>query len=310
MKIRNTLLILIALSFAGLATWACSGESVETTAASVSLTRSDGPTGNAGVVRSANEHATFAGVEVLEKGGNAFDAAVAVASALTVAQPNMTNIFGGYGTIIIYDAEQNRLRYLDTGGRFPKAVNSDVFRPPNDLRAMLRTAKAVSTPSNLSGFEAMWKEHGSMPWADLFQSAIRLADEGFEIPEGLARSIEGTWRYFSDYTKEIYGANGEPLKAGEKLIQRDLAESFRIASRDGAQALYGGELGQALDEEMKRQDGFLAMEDLLENKSDWFDPIRIEYRGNEVVTAGPPSNSITSPGPEPTTSMVSFSSWA
>jgi len=291
MKIRNTSLLLIALAMAALGTWACSSDGVDTT---VILTRSDGPTGNAGVVSSSAELATLAGVEMLEAGGNAFDAAVAVASTLTVVQPTHSSIFGGYGTIIIYDAEQNRLRYLDNGGRFPKAVNSDVFREATDRRQIMMTAKGVSTPGNLSGFEAMSKEHGSKPWADLFESAIRLADEGIDVTEGLARSISRTWENLSDYSKDFYGASGEPLQAGDTLVQRDLAESFRMAAREGAKALYGGELGRALDAEMKRQDGFLAMEDLVEHESDWFDPIQIDYRGNQVVTAGPPANSFVS----------------
>jgi gamma-glutamyltranspeptidase / glutathione hydrolase len=255
------------------------------------VVRSNSPTGNGGMVSSGHELATLAGVEVLENGGNAFDAAVAVASTLTVVEPMMSNLFGGYGTLIIYDAKSGELRYLDNNGRFPKATNADVFRKAKDPSEMLRTAAAVSTPGNLHGFEALWKQYGMQPWGDLLRRATRLAAEGVTVSEPLARSLRDVWSHLSAYTKAFYGKDGAPLEAGDLLVQKDLAESLRITAKQGAAALYGGVLGQKLDAEMKRRGGFLSIEDLLEHKAEWFKPISIDYKGYRVVTAGPPSNS-------------------
>ena len=147
MKTRR-LVLFSAIVFTGLGVLGCAQDADETPtqaaeAVDTAVLRTDGPTGTGGMVASAHRRATEAGVEILELGGNAFDAAVAVASTLTVVEPMNSSIFGGYGTVIIYDATRGELRYLDNNGRFPKATNSDVFREAERLQDMMRTAKAA-----------------------------------------------------------------------------------------------------------------------------------------------------------------------
>ena len=296
MKTQHTLVLFFAVVFTSLGVLGCAQDVVETTtraaiATETPVARTDGPTGTGGMVASAHRRATEAGVEILELGGNAFDAAVAVASTLTVVEPMHSSIFGGYGTVVIYDTERGELRYLDNNGRFPRAANSDVFRKADRLQDMMRTAKAVSTPGNLHGFEALWEEHGSLPWADLWEAAIFHADEGVAVTAPLGRAIAGAWEHFSDRAKEIYGAGGEPFAEGDWLGQHELAASMRTVAAEGAVALYGGSLGEAVIAEIERRDGFLAMVDLAEHEAEWFEPISIDYRGFQVVTAGAPSNS-------------------
>jgi len=296
MKTRQPLVLLGAIVFISLGVLGCAQDVVETSteaadAIDITVTRTDGPTGTGGMVASAHRRATEAGVEILELGGNAFDAAVAVASTLTVVEPMNSSIFGGYGTVILYDAERGELRYLDNNGRFPTATNSDVFREAERLEDMMRTAKAVSTPGNLHGFEALWEEYGSLPWADLWEAAIFHADEGVAVSAPLGRAIGATWEHFSDRAQEIYGAGGEPFAEGDWLGQHELAASMRTVAAEGAVALYGGSLGEAVIAEIERRDGFLAMVDLVAHEAEWFEPISIDYRGYQVVTAGAPSNS-------------------
>lgn len=255
------------------------------------VVRVDSPEGNAGVVSSAHPLATEAGVRVLERGGNAFDAAVAVAATLTVVEPMNSNLFGGFGTILVFDAKSGKVRYLDSGGRFPAATNADVFRRAAHLEDVLRTAQAVSTPSNLHAFERLWREHGSLPWAGLLEDAATHAREGVPVSDPMARAISSTWKYFSDYSKSIYGRDGQPLGSGQRLVQTDLAKSFELAAQRGSAALYGGPLGAAMVAEVKRQGGFLAAADLAADEARWFEPIAIDYRGHQLVTAGPPANS-------------------
>ena len=296
MRTRQTLVLLPVVVFTSLGVLGCAQDVVVTPAQATdaietALARTDGPDGTAGMVASAHRRATEAGVEILELGGNAFDAAVAVASTLTVVEPMNSSIFGGYGTVIIYDAERGELSYLDNNGRFPKATDSDAFREAERLQDMMRTAKAVSTPGNLRGFEALWEERGSLPWADLWEAAIFHADEGVAVSAPLGRAIAGTWEHFSGHAQEIYGAGGEPFAEGDWLGQHELAASMRTVAAEGAAALYGGSLGEAVIAEIERRDGFLAMEDLEAHEAEWFAPISIDYRGYAVVTAGAPSNS-------------------
>lgn len=135
------------------------------------------------MVASAHPLATAAGVTVLQSGGNAFDAAVAVAAALSVVEPGMSGL-GGYGTILTYHAGSGRAPFLNTSGRIPAGVDSDAFRAPTPgFEQNRRGAKAVSTPVNLRGWEALSNEYGSREWASLFNPAVTLARDGFVLSE-------------------------------------------------------------------------------------------------------------------------------
>ncbi len=130
----------------------------------------DGSTASAkyinGMVSSAHPIATEAGLKILQAGGNAFDAAVAIATTLNVVEPMMSGI-GGYGTILVYDVKSNKVRFLDSSGKIPMNVNSDVFRAPTpDFKENRRGPKAVSTPGNVNAWEAMSKEYGVLKWYD------------------------------------------------------------------------------------------------------------------------------------------------
>lgn len=247
-------------------------------------------TGTQGMVSSAHPAATEAGVAILERGGNAFDAAVAVAAALNVVEPMMSGM-GGYGTILIYDVETGQSRFLNSSGRIPQALDSDVFRAPTpDYMANRRGAKSISTPGNVNAWAAM-AERGHLQWSELFDAAIRLADEGYVVDERIAYLIGRAFDDFPAHAKGFYGVDGRPLEAGERLVQQDLANSFRMVAADGARTFHGGELGVAIDTAMRTAGSFLRLEDLAGNQPEWWDAISIDYRGNEVVTAPPPANS-------------------
>lgn len=247
--------------------------------------------GRLGMVSSAHPLATEAGLSLLRRGGNAFDAAVAVAAALNVTEPMMSGM-GGYGTILIYDARQGHCRFLNTSDRIPRAVDSDLFRPPTpNFEANRRGAKAVSTPGNVKGWQALSESYGCLPWPDLFQPAIALAGQGFSVDPALARFIQRHYVDFPAHAQAIYGRGGRPLPAGDTLIQRDLARSLSQIASIGPQALYGGSLGQSIVEAVQAADGFLAMSDLELCVAEWWEPISISYRGHQVVTASPPATS-------------------
>ncbi|MBS3817897.1 gamma-glutamyltransferase [bacterium] len=250
--------------------------------------------GGKGMVSTAHPLATEAGVEVLKKGGNAFDAAVAVASTLNVVEPYNSGV-GGYGTIVLYHASTQKSWFLDSSGKIPQAVDSDVFRPPTPgYKENRRGAKAVSTPGNVNAWESLHQKYGNLEWTELFQKAIHLAQEGFVTREMTARAIARTYSTFSSYSQDIYGKNGTPLKKGQKLIQKDLGKSLSLIAQNGAGVVYGGEIGQAMHMAMEKKKGFLTLDDLKKDRAEWWEPISISYRGYKVLTASPPSTAFPS----------------
>ncbi|MCP5046180.1 MAG: gamma-glutamyltransferase [bacterium] len=250
--------------------------------------------GTHGMVSSAHPIATRIGLDILEAGGNAFDAAVAVAATLNVVEPMMSGV-GGYGTILVYDAHKSQFRFLDSSGKIPVNTKPGMFRKPTPGYMENRKGpKAVSTPGNVNAWEAMSKTYGKLKWARLFQGAVKTAEEGFVMGELTAFFIEYAFAGFPDHAKTIYGKNGKPLKEGERLIQKDLANTLRLIARGGAKAFYHGELGKTVDAQMQRSGGFLSLEDLQKDKAEWWEPIAIKYRDCIVYTASPPSTAFPS----------------
>jgi gamma-glutamyltranspeptidase/glutathione hydrolase len=247
-------------------------------------------TGRSGLVSSAHPLATAAGLDILRSGGNAFDAAVAIAAALNVVESAMSGL-GGYGTILVYHADSKRVRFLNPSGRIPAALDSDAFRPPTpDYVDNRRGAKSVSTPGNLHAWEAMSKEYGALPWARLLEPAIGLAAGGFVLDDPTASMIRGAFSSFPPHAQRIFGRDGRPLVAGERLVQSDLAQSLQAIAERGAAAFYAGPIGEAIDRAMGGAGGFLSITDLGADRAEWWEPIKITYRGYDVYTASPPAN--------------------
>ena len=247
--------------------------------------------GTNGMVSSAHPLATKAGLKILEDGGNAFDAAVAVAAALGVVEPEMSGI-GGYGAIVIYDAQEGETRFLEVGSKVPESVDPSIFRPPTPNYLENRCgAPVVATPGNLNAWETVSEEYGALEWRRLFVPALGYAEDGFVVGEELAGWLGSEYSAFPGHAQEIYGRDGMPLGAGDRLVQEDLAASLHAIAEQGAGAVYGGKLGEAMVSEVQQNGGFLTMEDLRNNCARWHETIGMDYRGNRVVTAGPPATS-------------------
>lgn len=253
--------------------------------------RASGPvTATKGMVSSAHPLATEAGLEILRAGGNAFDAAVAVAAALNVVEPAMSGA-GGYGTIVLYHAASKETWFLNPSGRIPAAVDSDAFRAPTpDYLAHRRGAKSVSTPGNVHAWDAMSTKYGRLRWQRLFAPAIRLAADGYTLEAQDAGILAHSFDGFPEHAKAIFGRGGKALARGQRLQQADLAKSLRMIAEEGPAAFYTGAIGQAIDAAMKEADGFLTLADLAADRAEWREPISIPYRGVAVVTASPPAN--------------------
>jgi gamma-glutamyltranspeptidase/glutathione hydrolase len=218
------------------------------------------------MISSARVLATDTGIRVLARGGNAFDAAVAVAAMLNVVEPQNSGV-GGYGLILIYDAEKRQTRVLNCSGRIPKSLEPNVFRPPApDYLENRNGAKTIVAPVNARAWEELSKRYGKLPWASLFADAIQAAEEGFELEEPISQDA---YRSFPDHEKQIYGRDGRPLSTGERLTQKELGRSLRIIAEEGAEALYSGELGRKIAGELRRTGSFVTKQDLLESRPEW-----------------------------------------
>ena len=243
------------------------------------------------MVSSANPLATQAGLKILADGGNAYDAAVAVASSLGVVEPMMSGI-GGYGATVIYDAESDETRFLGASSRVPGTLDASVFYPPTPGYFENRSgAAAISTPGAVNDWEALWERYGSLEWERILQPAIEYAENGFVLNAENAGWISSEFYTFPANAQQIYGSNGAPLQAGDALVQDDLASSLRRISEEGAGAIYGGELGEAMASAAQQSGGFLSTEDLQRNSAEWKPTIGIDYRGQRVVSAPPPNTS-------------------
>jgi gamma-glutamyltranspeptidase/glutathione hydrolase len=202
----------------------------------------------------------------------------------------MMSGMGGYGTIMVYSAVDGKPYYLDASGKIPVGVDPDVYRAPTPNYMDNRVGpKAVSTPGASHAWEAMHERYGSLDWADLLQPAIRTAEDGYVLDERIAGYIEYSFGEFSDYSKSIYGRDGEPLGAGDRLIQSDLGNTLRILAAEGPAAIYGGSLGEAIDSAMRESGGFLAMTDLENHVAEWWTPLHLSYRDHDIYTPSAPA---------------------
>ena len=242
------------------------------------------------MVSTAHPLATEAGLQVLESGGNAFDAAVAIAAALNVVEPMMSGM-GGYGTILIYDAGKKEVRFLDSSGKIPLAMNSDLMRPPTEnWEENRRGAKSISTPGNVNAWGALSRIYGQKEWSTLFAPAIALAEEGFPVSARLEEMLSFSYDAFPDHAKAFYGRRGRPLQKGDTLVQKDLARSLRLLAQEGRSVFYEGALARKIDSTMRKTGSFLSIEDLRQDQAEWWEPIHVDYHGYRVYTASPPAN--------------------
>ena len=247
-----------------------------------------------GMVATEQELASRIGLDVLKKGGNAVDAAVAIGFALAVALPNAGNIGGG-GFMMVYDAKTGQSTALDFREVAPAAASRDMYLDEQgnvvDGKS-LYTHYAIGVPGTVAGMEHALKKWGTLPLARVIQPSIALAEKGYPVSETLAKVLEQEKKNMGQWlaTKAIFWKNGAPLKAGDKLVQKDLAHSLRLIARDGARAFYGGEIGRRIAADMAKNGNPMTLKDLADYKVVEREPVHGSYRGYEIVTMPPPSS--------------------
>jgi len=233
------------------------------------------------------------GLEVLRQGGNAVDAAVAIAFALAVTHPQAGNIGGG-GFMLIR-LSSGRSEFIDYRETAPAASARDMFldeRGEAIAGASLRTYRAVGVPGTVAGLALAKERFGTLPWKRLLSPAIKLAREGFPVRRDLERDLLSEEDRLAAWpaTQSIFFRGGHPLAEGDLLVQKDLARTLETLARDGEEAFYRGALARALEQEMASHSGLITGEDLAAYKPIVREPLKETYRGYEIITSPPPSS--------------------
>jgi len=246
------------------------------------------------MVASESRLASQIGVDVLRAGGNAVDAAVAVGFALAVTLPNAGNLGGG-GFMVLHDAKRGREVAIDFRETAPAAARRDMYLDADGrviAEKSLFTPAAIGVPGTVAGLLHALDHYGSLPRARLIAPAAVLAERGFPVGERLARLLADEADHLGAWpsTKKIFLPRGRPLRAGERLVQRDLARSLREIARGGAPAFYQGRIGAAIAQQVRAGGGLITRADLAGYRPLERVPVRTTYRGYEVVSMPPPSS--------------------
>jgi gamma-glutamyltranspeptidase / glutathione hydrolase len=250
-----------------------------------------------GIVASTNEIASNVGVDVMKRGGNAVDAAIAVAFALAVTHPAAGNLGGGgFMMIRLKDGRTTAIDYREMA---PAAASRNIYLDKNGNviegeGGSIEGYRAAGVPGTVRGMELALKRYGSgrLSWAQLIEPARRLAANGFRVNYTLARGLRSNREYLSKYpeTKRIYLNNGKFYNEGDLFVQSDLAGTFARLQQRGPNEFYEGQTAQLIAADMKRHNGLLTLDDLRGYVAKEREPLRGNYRGYEVISMPPPSS--------------------
>ena len=246
-----------------------------------------------GTVVSDNPLATQAGMEILDAGGNAVDAAVATAFALGVVDPSASGLGGG-GFMVIYQAKEKKAHALDFRETAPSGARREQYmkggKPVPSLS--LTGPLAVAVPGEVAGLAEALKRFGSKPLAAVIAPAIRYAVDGFPIQSRLRHALEqqlGNIRKSPDFARVMLVKNEIPAD-GEILRQRELGETLKAIAEQGPEVFYQGWIGLAIAQRINKEGGVLTLEDVKSYKPVWREPLVGRYRKWTVITMPPPSS--------------------
>ena len=244
-----------------------------------------------GMVASAHPLATQAGVEMLQQGGNAIDAAVATTLAISVVEPFSAGIGGG-GFMVTQMG--TKIESLDFRERAPQKASRDMYldaqgqpRPNASLEGHL----AAGVPGTIAGLAAAHRKYGKLPWRTVVAPSIRLAREGFNVSEIYTEQAKSKQKLLATNpaARAIFTRNGRPLQPGERLVQRDLARTLISIARN-PQNFYTGSIASAIDRDMRQNKGLITLADLRAYQPKWRAPVCGKFRQYNVCSMAPPSS--------------------
>ena len=239
-----------------------------------------------GMIASGHALASEAGLRVLKSGGNAIDAAVAAWAVQGLTEPEMTGI-GGDMFMLIYLAKTGEVKFINGTGVAPMAATVDFYKGKGGIPS--DGILSVSVPGAVAGAELAAKAYGTRPLSELMAPAVELADKGFPITEALANAIRNSGNKFSPSAKKIWYDGDRPRGFGDRVVQKDLANTLREIGARGSAAFYQGAIAEKFAAYMKAQGGLIDQRDLSPIRANEDPAIKINYKGIDVYECPPNS---------------------
>jgi gamma-glutamyltranspeptidase / glutathione hydrolase len=249
-----------------------------------------------GVISSESTAASEAGLQVLDAGGNAIDAAVTTAFALGITRPQSCGVGGG--GFLVYRGASGETAALDFRETAPAAITPETFAGQG-LHKIFTGHTTVGVPGTVAGMQAALESYGTIGLADAIAPAEQLAREGFEVPESLSEEMGNhgsRLRLFPETREQFLVSGEEPYPPGSILVQPELAETLDLIAREGPDAFYKGEIADRIVEDMQNagdlegDEGLMTGEDLAGYRAVWREPLIGDYRGREILAMPPPTS--------------------
>ncbi|WHN18410.1 gamma-glutamyltransferase [Campylobacter jejuni] len=247
-----------------------------------------------GLVLSSHELANKIGKEVLDKGGNAIDAAVAVGYALAVVHPAAGNIGGGgFAVIHLANGENTTLDFREMA---PLKASRDMYL--DSKGEVIKDAStigylAAGVPGTVKGMSAMLDRYGTMKLKDLMAPAIKLAEKGYLINDRQEQTMleaKDMFKEFPSSSKYFLKKDGNTYKSGDLFVQKDLAKTLKLIAKEGPDAFYKGKIADLIATDMAKNKGIITKEDLAQYQAIWRKPVEGTYRGYDIISMSPPSS--------------------
>ena len=245
------------------------------------------------MVVSAHPLASDAGLEMLRKGGNAIDAAVATTFAISVVEPFSAGIGGG-GFLLMHDSRKRTIKALDFRERAPLKATKNMYLDDNGKvrrNASINGYLAVGTPGTVAGMYEVHRRYGKLPWKKVVEPSIKLAKDGFVVSDKFVQALRRRKRMIATNqpARAIFTRNGNYYQPGEKLVQKDLGKTLQDIA-ELPQSFYTGKIARAIASDMEKNGGLITLEDLKSYKPIWREPVCGNFRQARVCSMPPPSS--------------------
>ena len=249
-----------------------------------------------GIIATSHPLATQIGLDILKKGGNAIDAAIAANAALGLMEPTGSGI-GGDLFAIIWDGKTKTIHGLNSSGRSPKSLTLEYFQSQNLTKIPSFGPLPVSVPGAVDGWFELHEKFGSLPMTDILAPAIHYAENGFPVTELIAYYMAVAASRYEPYNfqnfKNTYMIDGKTPLKGQIFRNPDLAKTYKILAEKGRTDFYEGTIARTIADYVQAKGGFLSKSDLATHHSEWVEPVSVNYRGYDVWELPPNGQGIT-----------------